>query len=155
MLSFDWHWKYNNTSAYICTFFFLAKQALLVYSLLFHCHIMTIFHIIKYYSKTGFVMYTQYSHGYFLIYLTIPLYFGGTWASLVAQLVNNPPAMQATPVLLLGWDNPLEKGQATHSRILAWRIPWTGAWQATVHEAAKSRTRLCDFHFQKIRKRNI
>ena len=48
-----------------------------------------------------------------------------TWASLVAQLVKNPPAMQETPVQFLGWEDPLEKGKATHSGILAWRIPWT------------------------------
>ena len=42
----------------------------------------------------------------------------------------------------LGWEDPLEKGKATHSSILAWRIPWT-----TVHGVAKSRTRLSDFHF--------
>ena len=47
------------------------------------------------------------------------------WASLVAQLVKNPPAMQETPVRFLGWEDPLEKGKATHSSILAWRIPWT------------------------------
>ena len=46
-------------------------------------------------------------------------------ASLIAQLVKNPPAMQETPVLFLGWEDPLEKGYATHSSILAWRIPWT------------------------------
>ena len=46
-------------------------------------------------------------------------------ASLVAQLVNNLPAMQETWVLSLGGEDPLEKGKATHSRILAWRIPWT------------------------------
>ena len=40
-------------------------------------------------------------------------------ASLVAQLVKNPPAMQETPVLFLGWENALEKGKATHSSILA------------------------------------
>ena len=60
------------------------------------------------------------------------------WASLVAQLVNNPPAMQETRVQLLGWEDPLEKGKATHSSILAW-ILWT------VHRVAKSRTRLSDF----------
>ena len=43
-------------------------------------------------------------------------------ASLVAQLVKNPPAMQETPVHLLGWEDLLEKGQATHSSILPWRI---------------------------------
>ena len=47
-----------------------------------------------------------------------------SWASLVAQLVNNPPAMWETWVLSLGWEDPLEKGKATHSSILAWRIPW-------------------------------
>ena len=46
-------------------------------------------------------------------------------ASLVAQLVKNPPAMQETWVQSLGWKDPLEKGEATHSSILAWRIPWT------------------------------
>ena len=46
------------------------------------------------------------------------------WASLVAQLVKNPPAMQETWVQSLCWDDPLEKGKATHSNILAWRIPW-------------------------------
>ena len=46
-----------------------------------------------------------------------------SWASLVAQLVNNPPAMWETWVLSLGWEDPLEKGKATHSSILAWRIP--------------------------------
>ena len=39
--------------------------------------------------------------------------------------VKNPPAMQETPVWFLGWEDPLEKGKATHSSILAWRIPWT------------------------------
>ena len=45
-------------------------------------------------------------------------------ASLVAQLVKNPPAMWETWVRFLGWEDALEKGKATHSR-LAWRIPWT------------------------------
>ena len=47
------------------------------------------------------------------------------WASVVAQSVKNPPAMRVTWVLSLGWEYPLEKGMATHSSILAWRIPWT------------------------------
>ena len=47
------------------------------------------------------------------------------WASLVAQRVKNPPSMQETGVLSLGQEDPLEKGIATHSSILAWRIPWT------------------------------
>ena len=50
--------------------------------------------------------------------LPIPVFF-------VAQLVKNPPAMRETWVQSLGWEDPWEKGKATHSRILAWRIPWT------------------------------
>ena len=46
-------------------------------------------------------------------------------ASLVAQMVKNLPAMQETWVRSLGWEDPLKKGTATHSSILAWRIPWT------------------------------
>ena len=43
----------------------------------------------------------------------------------MAQLVKNPPAMWETWVRSLGWEDTLEKGTATHSSILAWRIPWT------------------------------
>ena len=46
-------------------------------------------------------------------------------ASLVAQRVKNLPSMQETQVQSLGWEDPLEKGMATHSSILAWRMPWT------------------------------
>ena len=46
-------------------------------------------------------------------------------AFLVAQLVKNLPAMRETWVQSLGWEDPLEKGKATHSRTLAWKIPWT------------------------------
>ena len=48
--------------------------------------------------------------------------FQYSWASLVAQLVKNPPTMWETWVQSLGWEDPLEKGKATHSSILAWRI---------------------------------
>ena len=48
-----------------------------------------------------------------------------SWASLMAQLVKNLPAMQETWVRYLGWEAPLEKGMVTYSSILAWRIPWT------------------------------
>ena len=65
-------------------------------------------------------------------------------ASLVAQLVKNPPAMRETWVWSLGWDLSLEKGQAMHSRILAWRTP------GTVWGVAKSQTQLNDFHLQYI-----
>src|SRR5574339_546547 len=46
-----------------------------------------------------------------------------SWASLVAQLVKNPPAVGETWVRSLGWEDPLEKGKATHSSLLTWRIP--------------------------------
>ena len=45
-------------------------------------------------------------------------------ASLVAELVKNMPAVQQTQVRSLGWEDPLEKGKAPHSSVLAWRIPW-------------------------------
>ena len=48
-----------------------------------------------------------------------------SWVSLVAQLVKNPPAMRETWVQSPGWKDPLEKGKATHSSIVSWRIPWT------------------------------
>ena len=48
-----------------------------------------------------------------------------SWTSLVAQLVKNLLAMRETWIRSLGWEDPLEKGMATHSRILAWRILWT------------------------------
>ena len=67
----------------------------------------------------------------------------------VAQMVKNLPATQETRVRSLDWEDLLEKGMATHSSILAWRIPWTlensmdrEAWQATVRGVAKSQTRL-------------
>ena len=47
------------------------------------------------------------------------------WASLIAQLIKNPPTMQETLVRFLGWKDSPEKGKAIHSSILAWRIPWT------------------------------
>ena len=67
-----------------------------------------------------------------------------SWASLVAQLVKNPPAIQETWVWPLGWEDPLEKGKAAHSSILVWRIPWT---VCGVYGVAKSWTRLSDFYF--------
>ena len=60
--------------------------------------------------------------------------------SLVAQMVKNLPAVQETRVQSLGQEDPLEKGMATHSNILAWRILWT--WWTTVCSGVKSRPRL-------------
>ena len=78
------------------------------------------------------------------------------WTSLEAQTAKNLPAIQETQVWSLGWEDPLEKGMAIQSTILAWRIPWTeepgeshgqgslenpmgrGAWRATVHGVTES-----------------
>ena len=58
-------------------------------------------------------------------------------------MVKNPPAVQETWARSMGWEDPLEKGMAIHSSILAWRIPMNReAWQATVHGVAKSQTGL-------------
>jgi len=55
--------------------------------------------------------------------ISYPLQY--SWASLMAQIVKNLPAMQEACVQSLGWEDPLKKGTATHPSILAWRIPWT------------------------------
>ena len=67
------------------------------------------------------------------VYFHVSLYL---WASLIAQLVKNPPSMLETWVWSLGWEDPLEKGKATHSSIMAWKIPWT----------VTNKTRLNHFH---------
>ena len=65
--------------------------------------------------------------------------------SLIVQLANHLPAMQEIWVRFLGREDPLEKEMASHSSILAWRIPWTeGAWQATVHGIARVRYNLAN-----------
>ena len=64
---------------------------------------------------------------------------------LVAEMVKNLPAMWETWVQFLVWEDALEEGMATHSSILAWRIPMDrGAWQATVYGVTKGQTRLSD-----------
>ena len=77
----------------------------------------------------------------FVRWIDYPLQF--SWASLVAQLVKNLPVMRETWVRSLGLEDPLEKGKATHSSILAWRIPWTEepgglhSLQSSVHSSAE------------------
>ena len=59
----------------------------------------------------------------------------------MVQTVKNPPPVRETWVQSLGWEDVLEEGMATHSSILAWRIPMDrGAWWATIHGVAKSQT---------------
>jgi len=63
----------------------------------------------------------------------------------VGQLVKNLPAMRENWVWSLGWEDPLTEGMATHSSLLAWRIPMDrGAWQAAIYGAAKTRKQLSD-----------
>ena len=64
----------------------------------------------------------------------------------MVQTVKNPPAMQYTRVQSLGWEDPLEKGIATHSSILAWRTPWTEGPRAAIHGVAKSQTHWAPKH---------
>ena len=73
--------------------------------------------------------------------------------SQVAQMVKNLPAMQKTQVQSLGWEDPLEKGMATHSSILAWRIPWTeehGGLQST--ELQRVRHNQLNFTFRNYKR---
>ena len=70
-----------------------------------------------------------------------------SWASLVAQLVKNLPAMQETWVWFLSWGDPVEKGKATHSSILAWRISWTTVHGVTTLDTTKQLSLLLFMHF--------
>ena len=86
-----------------------------------------------------------YTYMYTRIYIYVYTYTY-TWASLVAQMVKNLPAMWKTWVQSLGWGDLLEKGMATYSSILAWEIPMDrGDWLATVHGVTKSQTRLSHY----------
>ena len=77
-------------------------------------------------------------------------------ASLVAQRLKCLPPVRKTWVRSLGWEDPLEKEMATHSRILAWRIPWTEEPVGLQSTGSQSRTRLSDlpftFHFHALEK---
>ena len=62
----------------------------------------------------------------------------------MAETVKHPPAVQETQIQSMGWEDPLEKGMATHYSILAWRIPWMEepGGLHTVHEVTESQTGL-------------
>ena len=86
--------------------------------------------------------------------------FSVSWASLVTQMVKNLPTMQETRVWSLGWEDPLEKEMATHSRVLGWRIPEDsrGAWwlqsmelQRVGHDCATNTHTLKDICNQNLR----
>ena len=68
-----------------------------------------------------------------------------SWASLVTQMIKNPPALWEDWIRSLGWEDPLEEGMATDSSILAWKIPKDrGSWRATALGVAKSQAQLSD-----------
>ena len=94
------------------------------------------------YISINFIILTIFKYKFELEGIGYPPQY--SWASLVAQLVKNLPAVQETWVQSLGWEDLLKKGKATHFSILAWRIPWT-----RVHGVTKNQTRLRDlqFHF--------
>ena len=64
-----------------------------------------------------------YQYKYYKYIINVCKYISNLWVSLVAQAVKNQPTIRETWVLPLGWEDPLEEGMATHSSILAWRIP--------------------------------
>ena len=64
---------------------------------------------------------------------------------MVAQTIKNPPSVKQICVQSLGWEDPLEKGKATPSSILAWRLPWTE--EPGRHGVPKSWTQLSNFYF--------
>ena len=70
----------------------------------------------EYFTRKGSRIYPNYN--------TIGTLLNDSKASLVAQMIKNLPSIQETWVWSLGWEDPLEKGMATHSSILAWRTPW-------------------------------
>ena len=72
------------------------------------------------------------------------MFIGLKDTTLVAQMVKNLPAMQDTWIRSLGWEDPLEKEMATHSSILAWRIPWTEEPGGLRSMGSQSWTRLSD-----------
>ena len=79
------------------------------------------------------LVYSKYLISVIVTNLSVTMWQAEQWASLVVQMVKNPPAVPETWVQSLGWEDPLEEGMATHSSILAWRIPVErGAWWATV-----------------------
>ena len=80
---------------------------------------------------------------YFMCFQTLYIYkwYHIMWASLVAQMVKNLPAMRETGVGSPGWEDPLEKGMATHSSVAAWRIPWTRSVGAGLQSVGSQRVR--------------
>ena len=68
-------------------------------------------------------------------------------ASMVAQLVKNLPTVQETRIQSLGWEDPLEKGMATGSSILAWRIPWTEETGGLQSMGSQESDTTEDFHY--------
>ena len=97
-------------------------------------------------TKIGFILEDSSSTGFIMLLLLIQNdLYPYKRASLMAQMIKNPPAMQESWIQSLDWEDPLEEGMAIHSSILAWRISMErGAWQATVHGITESQILLSD-----------
>ena len=100
------------------------------------------------YSRLSLVIYFIHNS----VYMSIPVFqfilpSSPRWTSLVAQTVKRPPAMQETRVQSLGREDLLQKEMATHSSILAWKMPWTKEPGSLQSMASQSRTQLSDFTF--------
>ena len=108
-----------------------------------------LFHIFFHYSFLKDIQYRSLSDLLHLVKSSSMIIFSSIHvaASLVAQVVKHLPIMQETRVQSLGREDPLEKEMATHSSILAWKIPWTEEPGRLVHGVTKSRTRLSNFTF--------
>ena len=99
--------------------------------------------IIKIILQNSFILYI-YIH--IILWISYPLQY--SWASLVAQMVKNPPPMQETWVRCLGWKDTLEEGMAAHSSILTWRIPMDrGAWWAIAQWVTSSQIWLTNWSY--------
>ena len=102
------------------------------------------------------LIYMQFPHVLFNPFIYICGHIWRNWGFPGDSIVMNPPAvqdLQETQVQSLGWEDPLEKWMTTHSSILAWRIPWIGAWWATVHRAANdTNEQLCKSQAIPVRK---
>ena len=87
------------------------------------------------------IMWKKIKFGWDVMLSWLPYCYSNSWASQVALGIKNPQAMQKTEVWSLSQEDPLEEGMATHSSILAWRIPMDrGVWQVTICRVAMSWT---------------
>ena len=105
----------------------IIMSSLVIFHFKYHCHnyIIQVFKYLLNTSSIGLAISKSQIENQIILGLYLIDILIYTWASLMAQMVKNLPAMLETWVWFLSWEDPLEKGRATHFSILAWRIPWT------------------------------